>query len=109
MVPIAAHRTAVNCVLPHRTSRLLGASNGSLVGVEASRLFMGMDIAYSNLATNPYAIDIYEPVYGQAKPPVSPNISTRKNQRNVGAYLQDEVSRGERWKLLAGVRFDNYH
>lgn len=86
-----------------------GLGHRMLVGVEASRLCMGMDIAYSNLATNPYAIDIYEPVYGQAKPPVSPNISTRENQRNVGAYLQDEVSLGERWKLLAGVRIDNYH
>ncbi|MFS8977241.1 TonB-dependent siderophore receptor [Cupriavidus necator] len=86
-----------------------GLAHRMLVGVEASRLFMGMDIAYSSLAMNPYAIDIYEPVYGQAKPPVSPNISTRENQRNVGAYLQDEVSLGERWKLLGGVRFDNYH
>ncbi|WP_354686050.1 TonB-dependent siderophore receptor [Cupriavidus necator] len=86
-----------------------GLAHRMLVGIEASRLFMGMDIAYSSLATNPYAIDIYEPVYGQAKPPVLPNISTRENQRNVGAYLQDEVSLGERWKLLAGVRFDNYH
>ncbi|WP_183284125.1 TonB-dependent siderophore receptor [Cupriavidus alkaliphilus] len=86
-----------------------GLGHRMLVGIEASRLFMGMDIAYSSLAANPYAIDLYEPVYGQAKPPLAPSISTRENQRNVGAYLQDEVSIGERWKLLAGVRFDNFH
>ncbi|SPD64392.1 Iron complex outermembrane recepter protein [Cupriavidus taiwanensis] len=85
-----------------------GLGHRMLLGIEASRLFMGMDIAYSSLAANAYAIDIYEPVYGQAKPAVLPGISTRENQRNLGAYLQDEVSIDERWKLLAGVRFDNY-
>ncbi|SPA53848.1 TonB-dependent siderophore receptor [Cupriavidus taiwanensis] len=86
-----------------------GLAHRMLVGVEASRLYMGMDILYSSLAANPYAIDIYEPVYGQAKPPVSPSISTREHQRNLGAYLQDEVSLNDQWKLMAGVRFDNYH
>ncbi|QBY55865.1 TonB-dependent siderophore receptor [Cupriavidus oxalaticus] len=88
---------------------MAGLGHRMLLGIEASRLFMGMDIAYSSLAANAYAIDIYEPVYGQAKPAVSPGISTRENQRNLGVYLQDEMSIDERWKLLAGVRFDNYH
>lgn len=86
-----------------------GLAHRMLVGVEASRLYMGMDIAYSLLAANPYAIDIYAPVYGQPKPDPVLNISTRENQRNLGAYVQDEISLGEKWKLLAGVRFDNFH
>nr|WP_315595391.1 TonB-dependent siderophore receptor [uncultured Cupriavidus sp.] len=105
--------------LPSRDTSIQGEVEGNfqtwglghrmLVGLDASRLYMGMDIAYSNLATNTYAIDIYNPVYGQAKPPVSLSTSTRENQRNLGVYLQDEVSLSEQWKLLGGVRFDNYH
>lgn len=85
-----------------------GIGHRMLVGLDVSKLYMGMDIAYSNLATNPYAIDIYNPIYGQAKPPVTLSTSTRENQRNFGAYVQDEVSLGEKWKLLGGVRFDSY-
>jgi iron complex outermembrane receptor protein len=86
-----------------------GLGHRMLFGVDASRLHMGMDIAYSTLATNPYAIDIYEPVYGQPKPPLVMTTSTRENQRNVGAFVQDEISLSEQWKVLAGVRFDSYH
>jgi iron complex outermembrane receptor protein len=86
-----------------------GVAHRMLVGVEASRLHMGMDIAYSSLTAYPYAIDMYQPVYGQAKPPLALTTSTRENQRNLGAYVQDEISLSDQWKVLAGVRFDNYH
>ncbi|MDF3839025.1 TonB-dependent siderophore receptor [Cupriavidus basilensis] len=85
-----------------------GLGHTVLAGVDASRLYMGMDIAYSSIASNPYAIDIYQPVYGQPQPPVAPSISTRENQRSLGVYLQDQIDLSEQWKLLAGVRLDNY-
>ena len=85
-----------------------GIGHRMMLGLDVSRLYMGMDIAYSNPSMNRYAIDIYNPVYGQAKPPVTLSTSTRENQRNFGAYMQDEISLGEKWKLLGGVRFDSY-
>ncbi|MFT4246477.1 MAG: TonB-dependent siderophore receptor [Pseudomonas sp.] len=79
-----------------------------LAGVEASRLATGMDLAYSTLATDPYALDIYAPVYGQAHPALSFTTSTDDVQRAAGLFVQDQITLSERWKLLAGVRLDRF-
>jgi iron complex outermembrane receptor protein len=79
-----------------------------LVGVESSRLATGMDLAYSTLANDRYAIDIYEPVYGQDYPDLTFTTSTDDTLRATGLFLQDQISLSERWKLLAGVRMDYF-
>lgn len=59
-------------------------------------------------AAAPYAIDIYAPLYGQPTPTLSRTTSTYERQTNVGLYAQDQLSLGERWRVLAGVRFDAF-
>lgn len=81
-----------------------------LLGVEASRLWMAQEITRSNPATTPYPLNIYNPVYGQAKPTSQDWwYDVDEQQKNNAVYLQDQMSLSPRWKLLAGVRFDNYH
>lgn len=60
-------------------------------------------------AAAPYAIDIYSPVYGQTPPTLAPNTDTYERQTNLGLYAQDQLHLGERWRVLAGVRFDAYN
>lgn len=80
-----------------------------LAGLTASRVAMGQDIWYSNLATQPQAIDIYEPVYGQPGSRLTRGIWQDDRQRATGVFLQDQVDLSDKWKLLTGVRFDRFH
>ena len=86
-----------------------GLRHTVLAGVESWRLFMGQDIRYSTLASQPFAIDIHNPTYGQAPGNLTPGFDTRDRQRATGLFVQDQMDLSERWKLLAGVRFDRYH
>jgi iron complex outermembrane receptor protein len=62
----------------------------------------------STPGTNPYSIDIFNPVYGQAKPAVD-RFSSLKDQSDVyGFYVQDQIEITPRLKIQAGVRIDWY-
>jgi len=79
-----------------------------LLGAEAFRFELDQLLLRRNpTALAPYAIDVFDPVYGQPQPIPLPNTDTREEQRNLALYVQDAVSVG-RWRLLAGLRFDNY-
>ncbi len=59
-------------------------------------------------ATNPYAIDIFDPAYGQPAPEPLPNTDRSERQKAHAFYLQNQMELGAHWRLLAGARFDNY-
>ncbi|MDL2353968.1 MAG: TonB-dependent siderophore receptor [Pseudomonadota bacterium] len=58
-------------------------------------------------ATNAYAIDIYNPVYGGVADPMTLSYDTQSNQKAHGYYAQDQVDLSERWKVLLGLRYDS--
>lgn len=58
-------------------------------------------------ANNPYAIDIYNPVYGGVADPMTLSIDTKSEQRAHGFYVQDQVDLSEQWKMLLGLRRDS--
>jgi len=58
--------------------------------------------------SKPFTINVYNPVYLDVLPDVIPGAPTLGKQRNTAFYLQDALSLGQHWRLLAGVRFDNY-
>ncbi|MYM00129.1 TonB-dependent siderophore receptor [Novosphingobium sp. FGD1] len=60
-------------------------------------------------AADPYAIDIFEPVYGDAQAlPLLPNIDQREKRRSLTLYAQDMWEVNERLTFVGGVRFDTY-
>lgn len=59
-------------------------------------------------ASNPYAIDIYNPVYGKTADPLTLSVNTLENQRARGLYLQDQLNLTSQWKALIGIRGDHY-
>ncbi|WPB59495.1 TonB-dependent siderophore receptor [Xylophilus sp. GOD-11R] len=86
-----------------------GLEHELLVGVEAYRFKLNTFLLRANpTAAAPYAIDIYNPVYGQAQPVPPLNTDTREVQRNTALYLQDAIRLSEQWRLVAGVRLDAY-
>lgn len=61
-------------------------------------------------AAVPYAIDIYDPIYGVsvAPAPLVANTNTQERQRARAVYAQDQLEFSEQWKALVGVRYDKY-
>ncbi|RSZ56696.1 TonB-dependent siderophore receptor [Massilia atriviolacea] len=56
---------------------------------------------------NPYAIDIFQPVYGGVADPLTLSIDTLERQRAHGLYAQDQIDLSDRWKALLGIRYDS--
>jgi len=52
--------------------------------------------------------NIYNPFYLSTPPNVVLGTPTLGKQRNHAIYLQDAISLAEKWRLLMGVRFDDY-
>ena len=91
------------------TVRAGGLEQEVLVGVESYRFHMDSLMLRANpSASAPYAIDIFNPVYGQTQPTPGRNTDTYEKQRNTALYVQDTVKLGEQWRVMAGLRADNY-
>lgn len=87
--------------------RLLGLDHQFRVGGDAfdydqRRIFF----RFSPSAANPYAIDVFDPVYGQPKPvaPLNQDLLERLNGESI--YAQDLIGLGERVTVLLGIRHD---
>ncbi|MEZ5458383.1 MAG: TonB-dependent siderophore receptor [Steroidobacteraceae bacterium] len=56
---------------------------------------------------NPYAINVFAPVYGQTRTP-GPFVNSLEEQEAFGVYLQDQIDLSEQWKVLVGLRYDDF-
>lgn len=81
-----------------------------LLGIDAYRFTSNQyQLRRNPSADAPYAIDIYDPVYGQLPPTnLATQTDARERQTNVGVFVQDQLAFGERWRVQAGARFDSY-
>lgn len=61
---------------------------------------------FSPSAANPYDIDIFNPVYGQAKPVAPLNQDLLERLRGEAVYAQDLLMLGSGFSLLLGIRHD---
>lgn len=83
-----------------------GIGHDVLFGAEASALFMNTEILRSGAN---YPLDIYNPVYGAAAPALTTRTSSSDERQRVKAlFAQDQISLSPQWKLLAGLRWDQY-
>lgn len=57
-------------------------------------------------ATTPYEINVFNPVYGQAKPIATLNTDNHEDLNGTGFYAQDLISIGDNWSFLIGLRHD---
>ncbi|MEE3975924.1 TonB-dependent receptor [Pseudomonas viridiflava] len=86
-----------------------GVDHTLLAGVEYEDYDYKSIIRRSSGAVNAYTIDIFDPVYGQARPALTRTTTNDKeNLKTYAAFVQDQVALTERMKLLAGVRFERF-
>ncbi|MET0267696.1 MAG: TonB-dependent siderophore receptor [Duganella sp.] len=81
-----------------------------LFGVDGYRFIDDrLQLRRSPSAAAPYAIDIFNPVYGGPQPTnLATSINTREQQWSSGFYVQDQIELSTEWKALLGVRHDVY-
>ncbi|MFC0170504.1 TonB-dependent siderophore receptor [Pseudoduganella danionis] len=86
-----------------------GFSHAVLLGVDAYRFDdRRVQLRRNPSAAYPYAIDIYQPVYGGKADALALSIDTLEQQRAQAVYLQDQLDLNQRWKALFGLRRDAY-
>jgi len=80
-----------------------------LLGLEHERYNSTENLQRSTPRLDPFAIDLFNPIYGQAKPPFTRRYSASENVGNTAVYLQDQIALSPEWKLLLGNRTDFYN
>ncbi|MGL6159875.1 TonB-dependent siderophore receptor [Microbulbifer sp.] len=55
-----------------------------------------------------YSIDIFDPVYGGEQPLPASQSDRLEEQSARGIYVQDQIDLGEQWKMLLGMRYDDF-
>ena len=84
-------------------------TNNVLVGVDAYKFNdRRIQLRRNPSAAFPYAIDIYNPVYGGTSDVMTMSINTKEEQRAHAVYAQDQIDLTAQWKALLGVRWDSY-
>jgi len=68
-----------------------------------------IDMLQSRFRSNDYTINIFDPVYATTELPEVASFSDRlEEQESIGVYIQDQIDLTDQWKLLVGVRFDEF-
>jgi iron complex outermembrane receptor protein len=105
----ASHETALQAEAVGRLTAA-GFEHELLLGAQAARYTMDqllLQQARGEFVT--YGIDVFNPVYGAARPALTvPAIDRTLSDRSTAVYAQDQLSLDPRWKLLAGLRHDRY-
>ncbi len=80
-----------------------------LFGMESFRFNMdSLMLRVNPTAAQPYAVNIQNPIYGQAQPTPKANLSTLEEQHNTAFYVQDAIHLAPEWRMVIGMRMDNY-
>ncbi|MDZ5603810.1 TonB-dependent siderophore receptor [Pseudomonas sp. RP23018S] len=84
-------------------------SHTLLTGIEYEDYDYNSIIQRSSAAPGTYPIDIYNPVLGQPRPPLTRTTTwDKENLQTWAFFIQDQVALTERLKALAGVRFERF-
>ncbi|MBA1298498.1 TonB-dependent siderophore receptor [Pseudomonas carnis] len=86
-----------------------GFDHTLLTGIEYEDYDYKSIIQRSSAAAGTYPIDIFNPVYGQARPALTRTPThDKENLKTYAAFVQDQVALTERLKVLAGARFERF-
>ncbi|WP_348749857.1 TonB-dependent siderophore receptor [Pseudomonas rhodesiae] len=86
-----------------------GLDHTLLTGIEYEDYDYQSIIQRSSAAAGTYPIDIFNPVYGQTRPPLTRTPThDKENLKTYAAFVQDQVALTERLKVLAGARFERF-
>jgi iron complex outermembrane recepter protein len=83
-----------------------GIGHTVLLGFERESTDSRTQYFRSNFRTSPFAVDIYDPRYGQPLPQITIPRNNLERITNTALYAQDQITLSPEWKALVGVRFD---
>ena len=84
------------------THKLMFGLNGGTETADFKRINFGVN-------NNTLDIDLYNPVYGQGTSlPDRANVWPKTTYDSLAFYLQDQISIGDHWKVLAGGRYEDF-
>jgi len=89
--------------------QLLGLAHTLVTGLEYENYDYKSYIIRSDLKSNNYPINIYNPVLGQILPELN-SVAThdRENLKTTALFVQDQIELNERLSALLGLRFEHY-
>lgn len=91
------------------SSNLLGMTHHLLIGADGYDYQLFTQLQRYRGAKGSYALNIQQPVYGSAQPgALSVLYENTETQQAFGVYLQDQLELSRDWRLLLGLRFDQY-
>jgi iron complex outermembrane receptor protein len=87
--------------------RFAGIEHAPLLGVEFSWADDRNVVSGSDADDEPYAIDVFRPVYGQPRPEVELSHDGIEEIEVHSVYAQDQFGIGSSWKGVLGLRYDH--
>jgi iron complex outermembrane receptor protein len=91
------------------TSNFLGITHQLLIGADGYDYQLFTQLQRYRGPKGSYALNIQQPVYGVAKPGALGILyENTETQQAFGVYLQDQLELSTDWRLLLGLRFDQY-
>lgn len=85
-----------------------GLTHHVLMGVDAYTYDLFTLLARQRITDGSYTLDINDPAYGQVAPEPPTMYANDENQKGFGVYLQDQIDIATDWRLLLGLRYDDY-
>jgi iron complex outermembrane receptor protein len=87
----------------------LGMAHHLLLGADGYDYQLYTELQRYRGAKGSYALNIHAPQYGIAVPgALSVLYQNEESQQAFGVYLQDQLALAANWRLLLGLRFDQY-
>jgi iron complex outermembrane recepter protein len=91
----------------HGQFELAGWQHQTLLGLEYENYRNSQKYPQSVTGLG-YGQDIYNPIYGQPKPPIVNPNDFHEHTESYALNLQDQISFNERWSGLLGVRLERF-
>lgn len=91
------------------TASLLGMTHQLLLGADGYDYQLFTQLQRYRGVKGSYALNIQQPQYGMAQPGLLNVLyENTEQQQAYGVYLQDQLELSADWRLLFGLRFDQY-
>lgn len=90
------------------STEIAGITHHLLLGADAYRYRLDQNMDRYRGAAGSYAINIYDPQYGQTQPDTTPLNRNHELQHGRGIYAQDQMQLTQQLALMAGLRVDDY-
>ncbi|WP_240652674.1 TonB-dependent siderophore receptor [Rheinheimera riviphila] len=91
------------------TANLLGITHQLLLGADGYDYQLFTQLQRYRGAKGSYALDIHQPQYCVATPgALAVLYENSEQQQAYGVYLQDQLELSAAWRLMLGLRFDQY-